>query len=284
MANKDTYNPRGVTAEILDRAYDMVQSVPYQVSARWVFYRLLQEGYYRTKGDYSNKWLKTVSAARHAFYKDWRPDTLADETREIIYRSIGYTNGKSWIEALARGLYCDLDKWAGQSYYVQLWFEARAMIDQFRHYTEHVDLVPMGGQPSIPYKWNIAKQLEQAASDYGLPLVVLYFGDLDDGGAAIAQAVETDVRKWCWADFTFVRCGLTLEQVQRYNVPENYEKPGAYQWEAIDDNAAEEIITNVTKRYLRHDAFNKVITLERAATEKLRKELKSIAYRWDESA
>lgn len=60
------YNPRGETETILDRAWDLVQGVPYKVSARWVFYRLLQEGFYSKKSDYKNKWIKTSSAAKGA--------------------------------------------------------------------------------------------------------------------------------------------------------------------------------------------------------------------------
>ncbi len=92
-----TYTPRGETAKILDRAFELVNSVPYQVSARWLFYRLLQEGFYSTKQDYANKFLKAVSAARHAFYNGWRPDTLADETRESITGGAGWEDVKSWL-------------------------------------------------------------------------------------------------------------------------------------------------------------------------------------------
>ena len=39
-----TYRPRGQSKEVLDRAWWHIQSVPYQVTLRWLFYRLLQEG------------------------------------------------------------------------------------------------------------------------------------------------------------------------------------------------------------------------------------------------
>ena len=95
------YTPQKQTAKILDRAFELVESVPYQVSARWLFYRLLQEGWYKTKQDYSNKFLKAVSTARHCFYHDWRPDTLADETRESIAGGTGWQDVKAWIEAVS---------------------------------------------------------------------------------------------------------------------------------------------------------------------------------------
>src|SRR3990167_7704112 len=93
MLNRDNYKPEEETAVILDRGYELIQSVPYKVSTRWVFYQLLQEGYYNSKQDYANKWVKATSRARHAGYKDWRWDTLSDETREIIFRSQGFADG-----------------------------------------------------------------------------------------------------------------------------------------------------------------------------------------------
>ncbi len=260
---------------MLDRAWAIMQSVPYAVGARWLFYRVLQEGFYSSKSDYKDKFIKATSAARHAGYKEWRPDSLADETREAIIRGGGHASVAEWLAAVQAGLFCDLDRWETQPYYVELWYEARAMTQQFEYYTEHIVLRPLGGQPSIDYKYKIAKALEGYADK---EIIILYFGDLDTAGELISEVVERDVRKWCDADFEFIRCGLTLAQARRYNVPENPEKPGEYQWEALPDEGARAIITAATLPYLRHDAFAKIATQENAATAWLRERLAGL--RW----
>lgn len=275
------YRPKADVAAALARAWELVNSVQYQVSARWLFYRLLQEGYYGSKGDYSNKFLKAVSNARHAFYNGWRPDTLADETREAIRRGVGFSDGQDWLTALSERIVCSLDRWRSQPYYVEIWYEARAMTDQFRHYTEHITLRPMGGHPSIPYKWNIAKDLERAAQQYEKPIVVLYFGDLDKAGATISEVATEDIRKWCGVEFEFIHVGLTEEQVLNYSVPENYEKPGEYQWEALPDDAASEIITGAVSTYVRQDALTEVASQESQVTDWLRAELVTLAGKWN---
>lgn len=274
---KEFYAPREKTARILARAMALVKSVPYQVSARWLFYRLLQESLYSEKGDYKNKFLPAVSRARHAFYGNWRPDTLADETRAAIVRGQGYETPNHWLTALTKGVACNLSKWDDQPCYVEMWYEARAMSDQFRHYTKHITLRPLGGQPSIPYKWQIAKDLEWAAQRFNIPIVVLYFGDLDTAGETISKVTEQDVRKWCKADFEFIHCGLTAEQVARYGVPENPEKPGEFQWEALADNAAHEVITANVNRFVRHDAFSQTVAREQTATDWLRAQLAGLS-------
>ncbi len=48
------YEPQKQCAPILNAAMAHIQSVPYKVTLRWLFYRLLQEGVYKKKQDYLN--------------------------------------------------------------------------------------------------------------------------------------------------------------------------------------------------------------------------------------
>lgn len=280
MRDKSSYKPQKKQAEILDRAYDLVQSVPYRVGVRWLFYRLLQEGYYTRKNDYKTQLIPMLSKARHAMYKDWRPDTLADETREAIYRGHGHATPEDWIVALSKEITCELAMWYEQPYYVELWFEARAMAEQFAFYSKHITLRPMGGQPSIDYKYQSAQFLGTAHRGYDKPVVVLYFGDLDPAGGIIQETVENDARKWAGCGFEFRHCGLTREQVQRYNIPENDEKPGTYQWEALSDEGARDIITANVAPFISHDHFSETQARQDKATAWLRSELTELVKRY----
>jgi len=279
----DAYNPHGKTAAMLARAFELVQSVPYRVTARWLFYQLLQEGYYRDKKkDYKDKFLKTLSAARHRLYGGWRPDTLVDDRRDPIIRGEGYDDPTEWVNAVARGAQCNLSRWTGQSYYVELWFEAEAMVRQFEYYTQGITLRPFSGMPSIAYKWDIAKALERAAERYGLPIVVLYFGDLDKAGHTIPETSIGDIREWCSVDFDVVRGGLNPGDERRFNLPENPDKPGAYQWEALADAAARELIVGTMERFIDFGVKAQIESQEAEATERIRAELATVAERWAE--
>ena len=273
----ESYNPRGKNAAILTRAIEIVGSVPYQVSTRWVFYRLLQDGYYAGKADYKNKSLPAVSSAQHSGYGGWRPDTLTDETRSAIVRGDGYVDPRDWLANFAARVQCQLNRWQHQPYYVEQWYEACSMTDQFRYYTQYATLRPMGGQPSFPFKYETPKELEIAQRRYDRPVVVLYFGDLDEAGAAIARTVEQEGRNWRGAPFEFIRCGLNESQVARYNLPENFEHPGSYQWEALSDDASREIITSAMDGFVSHDASSVVADKELKATRWLRSRLAQIA-------
>lgn len=246
--------PEPESQNILNTALKHVRSVPYKVSLRWVFYRLYQDGLYKTKKGY-DAFEQLCSRARHARWGSWQPDTLADETRQIIGRTFGTPSIEEALEDmpddLAANIDLSIDHFYRQDRYVELWYEARAMTGQFRHYTEKIDLVPMGGQPSIPYKWEIAKRLERKNLIYEKPIKILYFGDEDLSGHEIEADIEEDTKKWCEIPFEIIWCGLTLEQAEKYGIPHSYEKKG-YQWEALSDEAAAEIIKSSITEYIDH--------------------------------
>ena len=55
-----TYKPHGKSKLTLDRAMGYIQAVPYRVTLRWLFYRLLQDGTYGSKQDYEQLKLSLI--------------------------------------------------------------------------------------------------------------------------------------------------------------------------------------------------------------------------------
>lgn len=246
------YNPHLRTKAMLQRAITYVNSVPYQVSLRWLFYRLLQDGTYQSKADYKNRFDGPLSAARKQFFGEWRPWTLADETRMPIYRGDGHANAHAWLEAVGK-VECTLSKWAFQREYVEFWYEARAMTAQFEHYTKDITLRPFGGQMSIPAKWEIVEHFKEIKKEFpDKDIAIIYFGDNDKAGFDIQEAALRDIRAWCGLfgiEFDFYRAGLNPGQEIEFNIPENFEHPGSYQWEALSDESARTIIESTLAKY-----------------------------------
>jgi len=241
---------------LIDRAWEHVQSVPYKVSVRWVFYRLLQDGLVVGKKRGYTLVQDTLGDARKGYYKLWRPDTLADESRSPIVRTGRFGTPKGWYAALKQyGLSMSFDPQAGAEQRVFVGFEANAMASQFQQHAPHVDLYPFGGFPSIPYKWELAEAVACSAE----PAVVLYFGDCDPTGKHIADNAEADVTRWAdeqtGAECEWVYVGLTEKQARRYKVPEAPGKPGVFQWEALSDGQAGELIGGAMKGYLDHETI-----------------------------
>jgi len=129
------YEPSPRIAEILAWCLGRIRAVPYRVTARWLFYRLIQERGF-AKGQYKS-FLKWTSRARKAFLEGWAPDTLVDDTRQAHMRGYGYDSPEAWMDSFKRER-CVLDKYAAQQNIVEIWFEAEAMYSQFNHYTSPI--------------------------------------------------------------------------------------------------------------------------------------------------
>ncbi len=151
-----SYKPSQKSRYILGRAWDWIQSVPYDTTARWVFYRLLQDGTYSKKSGYKQL-LSLTSKARKGFYGEWRPWTLADDTRAPILmqrrgyyhlqlRGNGFKSEADWLNTVKKEINCPLDRWTSQPVYAEAWFEAAAMQGQFIHYAnENIPLLAFRG-------------------------------------------------------------------------------------------------------------------------------------------
>lgn len=305
-----SYKPTLKSKYILDRAWHYIQSVPYQVSARWTFYRLLQEGTYGVKAGYHHL-LSLLSKARKEFYGDWYPGTLADDTRapvlmqregfySIALRGWGFKDEAEWLETIKKELNCPLDRWTEQPVYEEVWFEAAAMQGQFLHYANpNIPLLAFHGDISIPEKWRTAQRLAERWLQLRKPIKIFYFGDLDPKGLQIPDSAWQDIAQWTfwlvqatepsilsstdkdypglnsWITFrydSFTRVGITKEQVKGLNIPENPERPGTYQWEALDDKQAAELIAKANQP-LDLEAFGEFEEQEKAIADRLREKL-----------
>lgn len=249
------YHPRPKQEALLAAAWTFTQSVPYQVSARWLFYRLLQDGWLSKKGHYK-RLISLLSRARKSFYKSWRPDTLADDTRAVDGIGHGYRSLNEWIEEVGESqVFSYIDRWEKQDNYLLVCFEAKAMSAQFDFYLPAwVPRVAFGGDVSIPAKWKIAELFGWAYGRYDKPLRLIYFGDLDEKGMMIPESARVDIEDWLpagvFADFEYERAGLNPGDEATYDIAENPERPGTYQWEALDDNTAGRLITDAVAPYL----------------------------------
>lgn len=268
------YTPREGSKAILDRAWLWVQSVEYSVTVRWVFYRLLQDSVYSTKSGYKHL-LGLLSKARKEFYGEWRPWSLADDSRapilmeregyySLYMRGASFPDEKTWLVTLRQELNCPLDRWATQEVYAEIWFEAGAMQGQFLHYAnENVPLLAFHGDISIPEKWRAARRIADAWERYHHPIEIFYYGDYDPKGMIIPDSAWRDIKLWAYSiiaqkgreaakefyeHLNFTRVGINETQLEEMALPENPERPGTYQWEALSDQQAADLISHAGDR------------------------------------
>jgi hypothetical protein len=180
---------------------------------------------------------------------------------------------------------------------VMLWFEAQAMQRQFEYYASpyRVSYAAFKGDPSINFKWNIADYLATLYKRYRKPIVILYFGDYeaDKGSGSRAKGLTipinafNDIAGWLlgilerdeivsrkdWEGdpdsvIRMERIGLNPEHIDEWNLPENPERPGEYQWEALNDEQAGTLITEAIETDWSAEAVRK--NAENEETDTLR--------------
>ena len=282
------YNPEPHNVRMLDRAYEQIESEPHKVSARFVFYRLWQDG---TFGDIQPvltaegtvktsakklaymRFISKTAEARMRNYKEWRPWTMTDDLNPVtdIYLGSGSphttpdTLANTYLERI-KNPFINIPHFYFQKMYVAICYEAHAMTSQFKYYTSGVALIPCGGQSSIPMRYEIAQLLLRESGLYGIPATLLYFGDLDEAGIKnIYRSLEDDINYYCSGkDVEIIRVGITEEQVLKYDIPDNPIKPGTYQWEALSTEQAGEIIKGAVDNLLDPEATERKSELEAA--------------------
>jgi len=209
--------------------------------------------YHLEKSDYAN-FDSAISRARKQELDGWKPDTLADESREVIdnlwhreaFGVSDYDDFEMSANGEVRQLFFGITTpiWHSKiGFYAEVWFEAKAMTGQFQHFIpREFTLRPFGGDYSIPKKFEAAMKILEMRDGGRRRVKILYFGDCDDKGRMIPKSALKDIQEWATADFDFYQVGLTESQVQKFQLPENPERPGQYQWEALNDAQARELI------------------------------------------
>lgn len=56
--------------------------------------------------------------------------------------------------------------------------------------------------------------------------------------------------------FKYIRIGLNEDQIGSLDIPENPEKPGTYQWEALNDEQAGQMILKAIEPYWSKDGID----------------------------
>ena len=274
------YEPQKHCIPILESAMAHIKSVPYKVTLRWVFYRLLQDGLYRKKEDYGS-FRRLEAKARKAFYNGWHPAIFADDTREFIERGDGWPSVSEWLEAVGQMKF-NHPVWDSQKYYIEIWFEAGAMVAQFKYYAPDVPLFSFHGDCSIAPKWEAAKRLEKVSEDHDLPIVIFYFGDEDEKGMSIPESAVRDIEEWCNVSFEFIRVGLNPGDGKRLGLSESIDKPGNYQWEALSDEQAKEMIKTALSDYFDAEAANDLRDSDEDITGRFQERISEFIQAWEQ--
>lgn len=216
--------------KLIEKANEIIadfQSQGYTLTLRQLYYQLVSVNYFSNSEQSYNRLGETISNARLAGLVSW--DAIEDKTRFV--RGKDHWNGEDGHFDFMRDSkkWFNIDMWENQPNYVEVWIEKDALLGVIERPCWELDVPYMScrGYMSQSEEWAAANRFSEAA-DSGRNPVLIYLGDHDPSGIDMSRdhndrltmflehlGVDVDVR----------RVALNMDQVQKYNPPENPTKP-----------------------------------------------------------
>lgn len=188
------------------------------MTVRQVFYQLVSMGAIdKTEGEYKNAVDRLLVRMRRngELPFGWLSDNTRWMRKPRTFSSLNdmlRTSAAAYRRAV----------WDNQEAYVEIWLEKDALAGVLAEETHpwDVPLMVVRGFSSLTFLHSAA----QTIAEIGKPTYLYYFGDYDPSGVTIPQKVERDLRTFAReinpkAEIYFERVGVTLEQVEQYNLP-----------------------------------------------------------------
>lgn len=264
----------------------------FVLTVRQLFYQLVSRDMIPNSQKEYQYLSRTLADARLAGRVDW--DLIEDRTREVESNS-HWESVEGIIDSCVSSF--RMDKWNGQSNYVEVWAEKDAVKGILESVCRDLDVPYMScrGFSSQTAMYEAAMRHHDAREKDRISHII-YLGDHDPSGLAM----RTDIKERMFifgAEVNVNSVALTLEQVEQYSLPPNpaketdnrfkeYQKQfGNHSWEldALEPRVIRDLITGAVKNLRNEEEWEKAILHEKAKKEML-KELKNVAIEMETGA
>jgi hypothetical protein len=261
----------------------------YKLSLRQLYYQLVARDFVENTVKSYKRIGGIVSDARLAGDLDW--DMIEDRGRESVMPAHWETPAEI-LESAAYSF--KMDKWRGQSNYVEVFVEKDALsgilIPVCRSWD--VRFTANKGYSSSSAMYEASKRIIEAAND-ARNIHIIYLGDHDPSGIDMTRDITDRFDIFLRNDVMFEvhRLALNYEQVEKWNPPENPAKEsdsryadyarkfGESSWEldAVEPKTLADLVNDQINSLIDYEPWNEV-----AAEEKqYRDELKALAKKYE---
>ena len=273
------------------RTLDLIESAKQILAAyhpmtlRQVYYQLVsQQIINNSEAEYNRLSRALVVARKEGFIPwEWIEDRLRQPRGVSMWRDL-----PEYIEVILYSYRKDI--WEEQPNYLEVWLEKQALSAVFEEVLEEYGITLNVGRGYDGWS-----SIYEAAKRYrvremnGQDVTILYFGDLDPSGADMPRSLEE--RLGFFESYPeIVRCALTFDDVERYNLPPAPAKKGdtrskefirrygdiAVELDALPVEILRQRIKNAIERRLDFEAFQEVLSEEEAEITRLRNVLGDI--------
>jgi hypothetical protein len=272
------------------REYDVA------LTLRQLFYQLVSRHVFANTESNYKRLSRVLVKARER--EDVDASRIEDRSRQVIGQGDwGYESPESFLSKVERGLReawkrFSLPLWEDQPYQVLVALEkdalsrlVSAVAGNFR-----VKTFPTRGYGSYTYVSEIAQEC-----DGNKHTILLYLGDYDPSGLDIQRDLGSRLERYGAEDFEIERVALTLEQIQRYQLPPIPAKTSdprlarfmadtggsdVVELDALPPNILQDVVRNAIQHYIDMEKWNTRVKHFRKEKEKLRQKLETLEVKW----
>lgn len=275
---------------LIETANDIVDEYKehgYELTLRQLYYQFVSRDIIpNNQKSYDNLGV-LINNARLAGLLDW--NAIEDRTR-YIRNAYHWEDPKAVLVSAAKQF--DINKWAGQSEYVEVWVEKDALVGIVGKAAEQYD-VPFfscRGYVSQTEMWGAAQRIMRKLKTEHDHVTIIHLGDHDPSGKDMTRDITERLRMFTthhgFSEYEIEvrRVALEMEQIQKYSPPPNPAKLtdsrcgryiaeyGRSSWEldALDPIELEKIINAAVAECLNIDLFNKMVKKENELKARLK--------------
>lgn len=274
------WKPSGNSSNLIDKSNEILDDYNkqgYILTLRQLYYQLVSRDIIANKVKSYTMLGNIISNGRLAGLIDW--EMIEDRSRS--YRTNSHWNSpKEILDAAASSYY--LNRWEDQHYYVEVWCEKDAVSNILQPVCSKWDVLFMAnrGYSSQSAMYNAYQRIYYKIRE-GKKIKIIYFGDHDPSGIDMTRDIEDRLGTFLFSSFEDVnRVALNLDQVKKYNPPENpakstdsryqsyIEKFGYSSWEldALEPKILADLVEKTILKYVDLTIFK---TIERKEKEEI---------------
>jgi hypothetical protein len=206
------------TARLIEQAATILAE-HHPMTVRQIYYQLVSRQVIENSRSAYQAVSKAMVAARRENLVPW--EYIEDRLRQPRHVSM-WSDLADFAETAAAAYRRDV--WNKQSTYIEVWLEKDALSgifeDALRSYGVTLNVGRgFDGWDSIH---NAAERFN-AYETSGQEIVVLYFGDFDPSGEDMVRSLRERLADQA-SEPKIIKCALTLEDIQRYNLPTDFTK------------------------------------------------------------
>ncbi len=203
------WTPRPESAQIIRWVKEVIAGASYEVSVRFIFYRLVgNHGYPKTEQAYNNL-AELIVKARRAGMISFR--AISDSDPLEANGASGFDSRAEFLRWRSSVEGFQLDPQMEQPYYLELWSEDVGSVPMLRQIVRGlpINVYATGGFSSVTVTHAIAKRVQRRL----VPTYFMHVGDLDPSGQSIFESMSQDVGAFLREDLD---CTVDEETGQTY--------------------------------------------------------------------